>query len=37
MRRALLDAAVFVLILTALCGAHDERSEPAESAHVQSH
>lgn len=37
MRRTLLDAAVFALILTVLCGVYDERSEPAESAHVQSH
>lgn len=37
MRRTLLDAAVFALILTALCGVYDDHSEPAESAHVQSH
>lgn len=37
MRRTLIDAAVFALILTALCGAYDERNEPPESAHVQAH
>jgi len=37
MRRTLFDAAVFAVILTALCGMYDERSEPPESAHVQAH
>lgn len=36
MRRTLMDAAVFTLILTALCGMYDDRRELPESAHVQS-